>query len=257
MKQTSLLQSWTSLLSSHSNNANNHVNTLNSSSKTFKSIDSDDAVLANVLDEYTDNPQSNINSHVNESHENEQFINDALKRPPVLYQPTANDSEHLEGFDVDAGETWIYPTDANLRKYQLNIIEQCLYKNTLVCLPTGLGKTFIAAVAMYNFFRWYPTGISVFMAPTRPLVTQQFTSCSDFIGPFQDSIIELTGSIAQPKRKAIWSTYRVLFLTPQVLMNDLQAGVCPASSIRLLIFDEAHKATGNHAYCQVCLYVDF
>nr|CAH8826272.1 unnamed protein product [Trichobilharzia regenti] len=251
MKQTSLLQSWTSLLSSHSNNANNHVNTLNSSSKTFKSIDSDDAVLANVLDEYTDNPQSNINSHVNESHENEQFINDALKRPPVLYQPTANDSEHLEGFDVDAGETWIYPTDANLRKYQLNIIEQCLYKNTLVCLPTGLGKTFIAAVAMYNFFRWYPTGISVFMAPTRPLVTQQFTSCSDFIGPFQDSIIELTGSIAQPKRKAIWSTYRVLFLTPQVLMNDLQAGVCPASSIRLLIFDEAHKATGNHAYCQI------
>jgi ERCC4-related helicase len=30
--------------------------------------------------------------------------------------------------------------------------------NTLVWLPTGLGKTLIAAVVMYNFHRWYPTG---------------------------------------------------------------------------------------------------
>ena len=35
-------------------------------------------------------------------------------------------------------------------------MEQALLQNTLVCLPTGLGKTFIAAVAMYNFFRWFP-----------------------------------------------------------------------------------------------------
>ena len=35
-------------------------------------------------------------------------------------------------------------------------MQSCLYDNTLVCLPTGLGKTFIAAVVMYNFYRWYP-----------------------------------------------------------------------------------------------------
>ena len=40
-------------------------------------------------------------------------------------------------------------------------------------LPTGLGKTFIAAVVMYNFYRWYPQGRIVFMAPTKPLVAQQ------------------------------------------------------------------------------------
>ncbi|CAH8462690.1 unnamed protein product [Heterobilharzia americana] len=248
MKQTSLLQSWTSLLPLHSTNVNNHVD---SCSKNFKSVDSDDVFLANVLDQFNDDPELNNISNKNESHENEKFITDALKRPPVTYHPTANDSEHLEGFNVDAGAKWIYPSDSNLRKYQLNIVEQCLYKNTLVCLPTGLGKTFIAAVVMYNFFRWYPTGKSIFMAPTRPLVTQQFTSCSEFIGPFQENIIELTGSVTQTKRRAIWSSYRVLFLTPQVLMNDLQNDVCPANSIRLLIFDEAHKATGNHAYCQV------
>ncbi|TNN15435.1 Fanconi anemia group M protein isoform 1 [Schistosoma japonicum] len=251
MKQTSLLQSWTKLFPSHSTNVNNQVTTVNQCSESFKSKDSDDVFLANILDKLSNIPESCNIAHKDEVCENAEFITQALERRPVLYHPTANDSEHLEGFDVDAGAEWIYPSDSSLRKYQLNIVEQCLYKNTLVCLPTGLGKTFIAAVVLYNFFRWYPTGRFVFMAPTRPLVTQQFTSCLDFIGPLKENTVELTGSIVQSKRKTLWSSYRVLFLTPQVLMNDLQTGVCPASSIRLLIFDEAHKATGNHAYCQV------
>ena len=44
---------------------------------------------------------------------------------------------------------------------------------------------------------------------------------------------------------------RVFFLTPQVIMNDLSRGTCPAVDVRCLVIDEAHKATGNHAYCQV------
>ncbi len=36
------------------------------------------------------------------------------------------------------------------------MIEAALLANTLVCLPTGLGKTLIAAVVMYNFSRWFP-----------------------------------------------------------------------------------------------------
>ncbi len=46
------------------------------------------------------------------------------------------------------------------------IVEQALLQNTLVCLPTGLGKTFIAAVVMYNFFRWFP---EVCLCPGIPL----------------------------------------------------------------------------------------
>lgn len=43
-----------------------------------------------------------------------------------------------------------------MEDFRFNIVQSCLYDNTLVCLPTGLGKTFIAAVVMYNFYRWYP-----------------------------------------------------------------------------------------------------
>ena len=35
-------------------------------------------------------------------------------------------------------------------------LQTSLLTNTLVCLPTGLGKTLIAAVVMHNFCRWFP-----------------------------------------------------------------------------------------------------
>ena len=84
--------------------------------------------------------------------------------PPI---PDSQPVENIPGFDIDAGRTWIYPTNYSVRQYQFDIVKSCLFDNTLVSLPTGLGKTFIAAVVMYNFFRWYPQGKIVFMAPTK------------------------------------------------------------------------------------------
>jgi Fanconi anemia group M protein len=45
-----------------------------------------------------------------------------------------------------------------MRDYQFSIVQTALFSNTLVSLPTGLGKTLIAAVVMFNFFRWFPKG---------------------------------------------------------------------------------------------------
>ena len=45
---------------------------------------------------------------------------------------------------------WIYPLNQPKRDYQFNIVKHCLFDNTLVALPTGLGKTFIAGVVMLN-----------------------------------------------------------------------------------------------------------
>jgi Fanconi anemia group M protein len=38
------------------------------------------------------------------------------------------------------------------------MVAKALFTNTLIALPTGLGKTFIAAVVMYNYFQWFPEG---------------------------------------------------------------------------------------------------
>lgn len=96
-------------------------------------------------------------------------------------------------FDRAAGATFIYPTNLPERGYQFEIVQTALYHNTLVVLPTGLGKTFIAAVVMYNFYRWYPTGKIVFMAPTRPLVAQQIDACNSILGISASETAELTG----------------------------------------------------------------
>lgn len=107
----------------------------------------------------------------------------------------SDEVEIIPGFDVEAGNVWIYPTNYPIRNYQFDIVEKALYKNTLVTLPTGLGKTFIAAVVMYNFFRWYPQGKVIFMAPTKPLVAQQIEACYKIMGIPQSDTAEMTGEV--------------------------------------------------------------
>lgn len=49
---------------------------------------------------------------------------------------------------------------------------------------------------MYNFYRWYPAGKIVFLAPTKPLVAQQIEACYRVMGIPQQHMAELTGSSA-------------------------------------------------------------
>ncbi|KAI8811977.1 P-loop containing nucleoside triphosphate hydrolase protein [Cladochytrium replicatum] len=167
-------------------------------------------------------------------------------------EPT-EDSVSAHTLDEEAATIWIYPTNAgSIREYQLKIVEKALFTNTLVALPTGLGKTFIAAVVMYNFYRWFPTSKAIFMAPTRPLVAQQIEACFRITGISQKETVEMTGTMPPEIRRLHWmSNFRVYFLTPQTLLNDLQTGLCPKDDICLLVVDEAHRSTGNHAYAEV------
>ncbi|XP_058808100.1 Fanconi anemia group M protein isoform X2 [Phymastichus coffea] len=155
------------------------------------------------------------------------------------------------GFDLSSGGKWIYPENYPRRDYQFNIVQTALYNNTLVCLPTGLGKTFIAAVVMYNFWRWYPQGRVVFLAPTKPLVAQQINACHEIMGIPSNETIELTGAINQTKRAVAWSQKRVIFATPQTFQKDLQNDYIPYNLIKCIVIDEAHKALGKHSYCEI------
>ncbi|KAL5204525.1 hypothetical protein ABZP36_009396 [Zizania latifolia] len=153
--------------------------------------------------------------------------------------------------DHEAVQTWIYPTNVEVREYQQYFVQKALFTNTLVALPTGLGKTFIAAVVMYNYFRWFPEGKIVFTAPTRPLVTQQIEACHNTVGIPQEWTVDLKGNLSPSKRSCFWKSKRVFFVTPQVLQNDIQSGICMVNQLVCLVIDEAHRASGNYAYCVV------
>ena len=61
------------------------------------------------------------------------------------------------------------------REYQQKIFETAVKKNTLVVLPTGLGKTLIALLLAKERLNKFPNSKIVFLAPTRPLVEQHFS----------------------------------------------------------------------------------
>ena len=113
----------------------------------------------------------------------------------ISFSASTNDDgcDVIPGFDCSAGNSWIYPTNYPIREYQFGIVQKALFHNTLVTLPTGLGKTFIAAVVMYNFYRWYPQGKIIFMAPTKPLVAQQIDACYSIMGIPRQDTAEMTG----------------------------------------------------------------
>ncbi|KAI9261253.1 hypothetical protein EDC94DRAFT_673268 [Helicostylum pulchrum] len=167
--------------------------------------------------------------------------------PPAL--PDSTPSFHA--LDIHNLRTWIYPTNYPVRGYQLNIVQKAMFQNTLVALPTGLGKTFIAAVVMYNYWRWFPNSKIVFMAPTRPLVTQQIEACFTICGLPQQDTTDMSGSTTPEKRAVLWKEKRVFFATPHVVYNDLIKNTCPGDRVVCIVVDEAHKATGNYAYVQV------
>ncbi|EGR29872.1 hypothetical protein IMG5_146930, partial [Ichthyophthirius multifiliis] len=144
-----------------------------------------------------------------------------------------------------------YSVGKSFRKYQFDIVQTCLKYNTLVALPTGLGKTFIAATIMFNFYVWFPKGKIFFLAPTRPLVSQQMECLKIFEKINQQDIIEIVGNLPTKKRKEFYQNKRVFFQTPQTLDNDLQEKRYEGDNLCLIVFDEAHKATGKYAYTNI------
>ncbi|CAM0135161.1 unnamed protein product [Umbelopsis sp. WA50703] len=168
--------------------------------------------------------------------------------PQAPPPPPSEDAQCAHFFDREACTTWVYPINYPLRTYQFNIVQRALFNNTLVAMPTGLGKTFIAAVVMFNYYRWFPTAKIVFMAPTKPLVNQQIEACFKICGIPQDQTAELTGAMPAAKRKVLWNAKRMFFVTPQILQNDITEGVFPVEKLACLVVDEAHKATGGYAY---------
>ncbi|KAI2715193.1 hypothetical protein CBS147332_4847 [Penicillium roqueforti] len=156
----------------------------------------------------------------------------------------------------DALDTWVYPTNlGKTRDYQFNITQAGLFHNLLVALPTGLGKTFIAATIMLNWFRWTKDSQIIFVAPTKPLVSQQVSACLDIAGIPRSESTMLTGGASPGIRAEEWKSKRVFFMTPQTLINDLKTGIADPKRIVLLVVDEAHRATGAYAYVEVVKFL--
>jgi ERCC4-related helicase len=135
------------------------------------------------------------------------------------------------------------------RVYQESIAETAVERNTLVVLPTGLGKTAIALRVIAEFLLRHPTESVLFLAPTRPLVVQHAASVARTL--LAPEPLTLTGAIAPERRAALLRPPQVVVATPQVVGNDLAAGEFPLATFSLIVFDEAHRAVGDYPYVAI------
>ena len=135
------------------------------------------------------------------------------------------------------------------RAYQVNIARACLERSTLVVLPTGMGKTVVAAMVIAEVLR-RKGGKVLFLAPTKPLVEQHAASLRKVL--IVDRIALFTGEATSPEeRELLWRENKIIVSTPQVIRNDVRAERISLDEVSLVVFDEAHRAVGDYAYVDV------
>jgi len=139
----------------------------------------------------------------------------------------------------------------NPRKYQIDISKTCENKNTLVVLPTGLGKTLIALIASIERIKKFPRKKVLILAPTKPLAEQHISSFKEKLPELWCEVKLFTGSVKAEKRKKIWNTADIIFSTPQCIANDLKNGLYNLQEVSLLIQDEAHRCVKNYDYTYI------
>ncbi len=137
------------------------------------------------------------------------------------------------------------------RPYQSKIAEAAVRRNTLVVLPTALGKTVIAALAAAHFLYNHRDLKVLVMAPTRPLVLQHRDTFMRLLKLRPQDVQVLTGKYDHSYRSNAWDgPARLYFATPQVVDNDHSLGTS-LKDFGLLVFDECHRARKNYAYTRV------
>ncbi|HTX44213.1 MAG TPA: DEAD/DEAH box helicase, partial [Methanocella sp.] len=143
----------------------------------------------------------------------------------------------------------IKPQTVASRDYQLTLADRALEKSSLIVLPTGLGKTIIALLVMANRLK---DGKKILMlSPTKPLVEQHAAFLRRALVIEPEQVAVFTGSVPPEDRENIWKRSRVIVSTPQVIENDVLMKRFDLRDVSLIVFDEAHRATGDYAYVYI------
>ena len=135
------------------------------------------------------------------------------------------------------------------RAYQLEAVDEALNSSMLLVMPTAAGKT--AVIWMMISEKLSGGGKAIMIAPTVGLVEQHIRSLREVLN-LDDGIVSVTGQIPPAKRVEKWKGARLVVATPKVVVNDASNGVVDLSDFSVLVVDEAHHCTGDHAMARVC-----
>src|SRR3989454_8335396 len=132
------------------------------------------------------------------------------------------------------------------RAYQVNIARACLARSTLVVLPTGMGKTVIAAMVIADVLR-QRGGRILFLAPTKPLVEQHAASMRNVL--VVDRITLFTGEATAPEdRELLLRGDKKTGSAPPVIPYSHGAETRSPHAVRPISFLRAHRPAGEYPY---------
>lgn len=135
------------------------------------------------------------------------------------------------------------------RDYQVKIATSALVKkNTLVILPTGMGKTLIAILVIARLLQLNSNSKILILAPTKPLASQLYYNLVEYLEIPTEKITILTGDVSPEKRLPAYLFASVICATPQTIESDVLSSKCDLNDFSLVVFDEAHRVVGEYAY---------
>ncbi|WP_435155790.1 DEAD/DEAH box helicase [Haladaptatus sp. DFWS20] len=142
---------------------------------------------------------------------------------------------------------YLAPQFIERRLYQIQLAGTARNDHTLVCLPTGLGKTTVSLLVTAERLNEVG-GKSLLLAPTKPLVNQHADFYREALSVPDEEIVVFTGEVRPAERSKLWESSTVIIATPQVVENDLVGGRIDLGPVTHITFDECHRATGDYAY---------
>ena len=144
--------------------------------------------------------------------------------------------------------------DIQPRDFQLSILETCKNNNTLVVLPTGIGKTLLAVLLGLERLNKFPESKILIISPTKPLSNQHIETFKKNTNINENEILLLTGIIKAEKRKELWQNAKIIIATPQTIQKDLENSRINLKNFSMLCVDECHRSRENFANTHVAKY---
>jgi Fanconi anemia group M protein len=143
--------------------------------------------------------------------------------------------------------------------YQASAARASIGRNTLLVLPTGLGKTIVALLHVQSILGSVQEGLCIMMAPTKALLVQHLELFKAHLGLGDAGLAIVDGETTPDNRrdfyKGLGGRRVVLFMTPQTVLHDLEKGRIPREWVVDIVVDEAHHATRGDPYALVYAYL--
>ncbi|KAK0393789.1 hypothetical protein QR680_000402 [Steinernema hermaphroditum] len=166
------------------------------------------------------------------------------------YTPLFGRAEACAKFGVPPPESIV------LRKYQQELVEEAIMgKNTIICAPTGSGKTVVASYIIKDHLQKAAEsgkGARVaMMVPTVPLVEQQCIALNVFFR-IDYAVSGFCGTETAECRAYCALGCHIVVFTPQLFMNMLKSPKrndrLNISDFTMFVFDECHHCDREHPY---------